>query len=95
MRHIIGKISTRAITFFHISFQLEVFKQSYGPPKLQESQFQEFCVTTLALGSRPRQKACKGASQEEARESKQRGRKGAGQEEPGSHITYSWECKKL
>jgi len=28
-------------------------------------------VATLALGSRPRQRACKGVSQEEARESKQ------------------------
>jgi predicted Na+-dependent transporter len=27
------------------------------------------CVTTLALGSRPRQRGCKGAGQEEARES--------------------------
>ncbi len=38
-------------------------------------------IATLALGSQPRQRACKGAGQEEARESRQRGRKGAGQEE--------------
>jgi hypothetical protein len=30
------------------------------------------CVATLALGSRPRQRGCKGAGQEEARESHQR-----------------------
>jgi hypothetical protein len=36
-------------------------------------------VATLALGSRPRQRGCKGA----------------GQEEGGSHITYSQECKKV
>jgi hypothetical protein len=39
-------------------------------------------VATLALGSRPRQRACKGVSQEEARESRQRHCKGAGQEDP-------------
>jgi hypothetical protein len=38
-------------------------------------------VATLALGSRPRQRACKGVSQKEAQESRQRHRKGAGQEE--------------
>jgi hypothetical protein len=38
-----------------------------------------FSVATLALGSRPRQRGCKGAGQEEA----------------GSHITYSQECKKV
>ncbi len=36
-------------------------------------------VTTLALGSWSRQRGCKGAGQEEA----------------GSHITYSRECKKV
>jgi hypothetical protein len=30
-----------------------------------------YCVATLALGSRPRQRGCKGASQREARESRQ------------------------
>jgi hypothetical protein len=45
-------------------------------------------VATLALGSRPRQRACKGVSQEEAQESKQRHCKGADQEDPGEshHI---------
>jgi len=47
-------------------------------------------VTTLALGSRPRQKACKGVSQEEARESRQRHCKGASQEDLGeSHHILS------
>jgi hypothetical protein len=36
-------------------------------------------ITTLALGSRPRQRGCKVAGQEEAREPKQTGRKGADQ----------------
>jgi hypothetical protein len=63
-------------------------------------------LVTLALSSWPRQRAYKGAGQEEAwelrqekaRESRQRGCKGAGQEEaqdkkkPGNHITYSQEC---
>jgi len=39
-------------------------------------------VATLTLGSRPRQKACKGVSQEKARESRQKHCKGAGQEDP-------------
>ncbi len=45
-------------------------------------------VATLALGSRPRQRACKGVSQKEARESKQTHCKGVGQEEAGEshHI---------
>ncbi len=68
-------------------------------------------VTTLALGSRPRQRGCKVAGQKEAWESKQRGCKVAGQKEarsqgkgvarvrakkkPESHVTYSQECKKV
>jgi hypothetical protein len=39
------------------------------------------CVATLALGLQPSQKGYKVVGQEEARESKQRGRKGARQEE--------------
>jgi len=42
MPHIIEKISTKAKTLFEISLQLEVFTRSYGPPKWQEYQFQEF-----------------------------------------------------
>jgi hypothetical protein len=37
-------------------------------------------VVTLALGSQPRQRGYKVAGQKEARESRQRGRKGVGQE---------------
>ncbi len=37
-------------------------------------------IATLALGSQLRQRGRKGAGQEEARESKQRGGKGVGQE---------------
>jgi hypothetical protein len=45
-------------------------------------------VATLALGSRPKQRACKGVNQEEAQESRQRHCKGAGQEdlEESHHI---------
>ncbi len=45
-------------------------------------------MATLALGSQPRQRACKGVSQEEARELRQRHCKGVGQEDPGEshHI---------
>ncbi len=38
----------------------------------QSKQFEALAVATLALGSRPRQRGCKGAGQEEARESHQR-----------------------
>jgi hypothetical protein len=40
--HIVAKLSTRAKTLLLTSFQLEVFTQSYGPPKLRESQFRGF-----------------------------------------------------
>ncbi len=39
--HTVGKLSTRVTTLLQISFQSEVCTQSYGPPKLQESQFWE------------------------------------------------------
>jgi hypothetical protein len=45
------------------------------------------CVATLALGSQPRQRGYKGAGQEEAWESRQRGCKGAGQKE-------AWESRQ-
>jgi hypothetical protein len=38
----------------------------------QSKQFEALAVATLALGSRPRQRGCKGVGQEEARESHQR-----------------------
>jgi len=43
--------------------------------------YSTFGVATLALGSRPRQRACKGVSQKGAWESRQRHCKGVGQEE--------------
>jgi hypothetical protein len=42
MRHIVGKLLTRATTFLQISFQLEVYTQSCGTPKSRESQLWEF-----------------------------------------------------
>jgi len=42
--YIVGKLSTRAITFLETSPQLKVYTQSYGPPKLQKSQFWEFQI---------------------------------------------------
>jgi len=46
-------------------------------------------VATLALGSRPRQRVCKGVSQKEARESRQRHCKGASQEDPGGITSHT------
>jgi hypothetical protein len=37
--HTVGKLSTRAITLIWTSSHSEVCTQSYGPPKLQKSQF--------------------------------------------------------
>jgi hypothetical protein len=42
MSHNFEKILTRATTFLETSLQSEVYTQSYGPPKLQKSQFWEF-----------------------------------------------------
>jgi hypothetical protein len=42
MRHTIGKLLIRATIFLQTSFQSEVFTQSYGAPKLRESQLWEF-----------------------------------------------------
>ncbi len=56
------------------------YVQSLGPWKFGVAHWSCF-VTTLALGSRPRQRGCKVASQEEAREPRQKGYKVAGQEE--------------
>ncbi len=49
MQHIIGKLLTKATTFFKISFQLEVCRQSYGPPKLKESQHWKFRDSHLGI----------------------------------------------
>jgi hypothetical protein len=43
MRHIVRKLSMRATTLFQISSQLEVCTQSFGAPKLRESQPWRFC----------------------------------------------------
>ncbi len=42
MQHTIGNISTTATTLIKTSSQSKVCRQSYGPPKLQESQLWEF-----------------------------------------------------
>jgi len=42
MAHTVGKLSMRATTLIQTSPQSEVCTQSYGTPKLQESQFWEF-----------------------------------------------------
>jgi hypothetical protein len=42
MWHIVGKLLTRATTLFRTTFQLEVWSQSYGTPKSQESQLGQF-----------------------------------------------------
>ncbi len=58
MPHIVGKLLTRAIIFLWTSLQLKVCTKSYGPFKLQKSQFQEFrdsqlgnCRTKWHLGA--------------------------------------------
>ncbi len=47
--HIVAKLSTRAKTLLWTSFQSEVFTQSYGPPKLRESQFRGFQDSHLGV----------------------------------------------
>jgi hypothetical protein len=49
MRHTIEKLSTRAITLVETSSQLDVYTQSYGPPKLLEFQFWEFRDSHLGI----------------------------------------------
>jgi hypothetical protein len=38
MPHIVGKLSMKAITLLEISYQSEVYRESYGPSKSRESQ---------------------------------------------------------
>jgi hypothetical protein len=45
--NIVEKIFTRDTTSFETSFQLDIFTQNYGLPKLQESQFQKFWDSQL------------------------------------------------
>jgi hypothetical protein len=49
MQHIIGKISTRATTLLQTSSKSEVCTQSYGGPKLRESQLWEFWDSHLGV----------------------------------------------
>jgi hypothetical protein len=42
MPHIVAKLSTRATTLLQIALQSEVYSQSYGAPKSQESQLAGF-----------------------------------------------------
>ncbi len=66
-------------------FDLELFEMSSSSlsspfsPSPSSSCSSFFSVATLALGSRPRQRGCKGA----------------GQREVGSHIRDSRECKRV
>jgi len=47
--HIFGKILMIATSFLETSFQLKVYTQSYGPPKLLESQSWEFQDSYLGV----------------------------------------------
>ncbi len=49
MPHILGNILMMATIFLHISFQLEVCTQSYGPLKLWKSQLWEFRDSHLGV----------------------------------------------
>ncbi len=49
MQHTIEKFMTRATTLFQTSSQSEVCTQSYGPPKLRESQHWEFRDSHLGV----------------------------------------------
>ncbi len=42
VRHTVGKLSTKSTTFVEMSLQSKVCTQSYGPPKLRESQLWQF-----------------------------------------------------
>jgi hypothetical protein len=53
MTHPIEKLLTRATTLLQTSSQLEVYTQSYGPPKSRESQLG---ISGLPLGN-PRKNA--------------------------------------
>jgi hypothetical protein len=49
MPHTVGKLLTRDTTLLHTSYQLEVFRESYGPSKLRESQVWEFQDSHLGV----------------------------------------------
>ncbi len=50
--HTIGKLSTRIITLLQTSYQSEICRENYGPPKSRESQVWEFWDPHLGV---PRQ----------------------------------------
>jgi hypothetical protein len=47
--HIVGKLLMKNTTLLHISFWSKVCTQSYGLPKLRESQFREFWDSKLGV----------------------------------------------
>ncbi len=49
MLHTVGKLLMRTTTLLQTSLQSEVYRQSYGPPKLRESQFWEFWNSHLGV----------------------------------------------
>ncbi len=49
MKHIVGKLLTRATTLLQTAFQLEVCSQSYGAPKSWESQLGRFWDSHLGV----------------------------------------------
>jgi hypothetical protein len=44
--HTVRKISKKATTFLQTSFQLEVYTQNYGPPKLRSPNLRNFGTPT-------------------------------------------------
>jgi hypothetical protein len=51
VRQTVRKLSTRAITLLWTAFRSEVCLQSYGAPKLRESQLARFRCNHLDVGS--------------------------------------------
>jgi hypothetical protein len=47
MQYTVGKLSTRVTTLLQISYLSKVYKKSYGPPKLRESETK--CYLDVAL----------------------------------------------
>jgi len=59
MQHIVGKILSRATTLIQTLSQSKVYTQSYGAPKLQESQLWQFLDSwdKMPFGCGPRGEA--------------------------------------
>jgi hypothetical protein len=49
LKHIFGKLLTKATTLFHTLPQSEVCTRNYGPPNCWESQLQEFQDPNLGV----------------------------------------------